>query len=72
MTQRCRTGAGTSAPALFAGGCVATQMTAPVAYRADLITGVPLILGLTSRQTLQEALEQRSNGRLHLDPTGAR
>jgi tRNA A-37 threonylcarbamoyl transferase component Bud32 len=57
---------------LFAGGCVATQMTAPVAYRADLITGVPLILGFTSRQTLQEALEQRSNGRLHLDPTGAR
>jgi tRNA A-37 threonylcarbamoyl transferase component Bud32 len=57
---------------VFAGGCVATQMTTPVAYRADLITGVPLILGFTSRQTLQQALEQRSNGRLHLDPTGTR
>jgi hypothetical protein len=55
---------------VFAGGCVSTRMTAPAEYQADLTAGVPRILGFTSRQTLQQALERRSNGRLHLEPVG--
>jgi hypothetical protein len=31
-----------------------------------------LVLGFTSRQALRQALEERSDGRLHLDPAGAR
>jgi len=32
----------------------------------------PLVLGLTTRQALQQALDERSNGRLHLDPAEAK
>ncbi|HYT27112.1 MAG TPA: hypothetical protein VEP73_11590 [Actinomycetota bacterium] len=32
----------------------------------------PLLLGSTTRQALRQALEQRSGGRLHLDPIGPR
>ena len=50
------------------GGCVTTQLTAPVTSRAEVTSEASLILGYTTRQTLQEALEQRSGGRLRLDP----
>jgi hypothetical protein len=53
---------------VFAGGCVTTQLTAPVTSRAEVTSEASLILGYTTRQTLQEALEQRSGGRLRLDP----
>jgi hypothetical protein len=43
-----------------------------VASRAEITSEGSLILGFTTRQTLQEALEQRSGGRLHLDPGEAR
>jgi hypothetical protein len=52
----------------FPGGCVTTRLTAPAAYQAELTTQATALLGLTSRQTLQQLLEQRSDGRLHLDP----
>jgi hypothetical protein len=52
---------------LFAGGCVTTRMTAPVASRAEVTSEASLILGYTTRQSLQQALEQRSGGRLQLD-----
>src|ERR687898_1148475 len=52
---------------VFAGGCVSTRMTAPVASRAEVTTEASLILGFTTRQSLQQALEERSGGRLHLD-----
>jgi hypothetical protein len=42
---------------LFPGGCVTAQAA---------------ILGYTTRQTLQQALDQRSDGRLRLDPPTAR
>jgi hypothetical protein len=31
----------------------------------------PQVLGFTTRQTLQQALDQRSHGRLHLNPEQA-
>jgi membrane-associated phospholipid phosphatase/tRNA A-37 threonylcarbamoyl transferase component Bud32 len=57
---------------VFTGGCVTTQLTAPVASRAEITSEASLILGYTTRKTLQEALEQRSGGRLRLDQGGPR
>ena len=56
---------------MFAGGCVITRMTAPVASRAEITAEASLILGYATRQSLQQALELRSRGRLHLDPQPA-
>ena len=53
---------------VFTGGCVTTQLTAPVTSRAEVTSEASLILGYTTRQTLQQTLEDRSGGRLHLDP----
>ena len=53
---------------VFTGGCVTTQLTAPVTSRAEVTSEASLILGYTTRQTLQRTLEDRSGGRLHLDP----
>jgi hypothetical protein len=53
---------------VFPGGCVTTRLSAPAARGATVATEAPLILGFTSRQTLQQDLEQHSGGRLHLDP----
>jgi hypothetical protein len=57
---------------VFAGGCVSTRMTAPVGSRAEVATESSLILGFTTRQALQQTLEERSGGRLHLDPVATR
>jgi tRNA A-37 threonylcarbamoyl transferase component Bud32/membrane-associated phospholipid phosphatase len=56
---------------VFPGGCVTTRLTAPAERGVSVATDAPQILGFTSRQTLQQALEQRSGGRLHLDPQEA-
>jgi hypothetical protein len=53
---------------VFPGGCVTTRIRALAASRAEVTGAVPGILGYTSRQALAQALEQRSGGRLHLDP----
>jgi tRNA A-37 threonylcarbamoyl transferase component Bud32 len=53
---------------VFPGGCVSTRMTAPLANRAEVTSEASLILGYTTRQSLQQTLEERSGGRLHLDP----
>jgi tRNA A-37 threonylcarbamoyl transferase component Bud32 len=55
----------------FPGGCVTTRLSAPAGRGVSVATEAPLILGFTTRQTLQQALEQRSGGRLHLDPRKA-
>jgi hypothetical protein len=57
---------------VFPGGCVTTRVRAPAARASEVATEAPLILGFTTRQALQDALEQRSEGRLHLDPGGPR
>jgi len=51
----------------FPGGCVTTRLTTPAKWRAELTSQAPLLLGFTTRATLSQALEERSNGRLHLD-----
>jgi tRNA A-37 threonylcarbamoyl transferase component Bud32 len=50
------------------GGCVTARWTAPAEHRAQLTSEAPLILGATTRASLQQALDQRSGGRLQLDP----
>jgi tRNA A-37 threonylcarbamoyl transferase component Bud32 len=57
---------------VFAGGCITTRFRAPADRRAELTSDAPLILGSIPRQALQQALQQRSDGRLQLDPGGAR
>jgi tRNA A-37 threonylcarbamoyl transferase component Bud32/membrane-associated phospholipid phosphatase len=57
---------------VFPGGCVTTRLRAPSAHQARLTTQTTALLGFTSRQMLRQMLEQRSDGRLHLDPARAR
>jgi predicted RNase H-like nuclease len=57
---------------LFPGGCIAAQTAVPAANRAEITGKLTAILGYTTRQTLQQALDQRSDGRLRLDPPTAR
>jgi N-formylglutamate amidohydrolase len=56
----------------FPGGCVTTQATVPAANRAEITSQLATILHYTTRQALQQALDQRSGGRLRLDPPAAR
>ena len=56
----------------FPGGCVATQAAVPAANRAEVTSQLATILHYTSRQALQQALDERSGGRLQLDPPPAR
>ena len=53
---------------MFDGGCVTTRLTAPAEYRAQLTGEATAMLGFTTRQALAQELEQRSDGRLNLDP----
>jgi hypothetical protein len=53
---------------LFQGGCVTARSAVPVANRAEVISHLATILHYTSRQALKQALDQRSDGRLGLDP----
>jgi hypothetical protein len=57
---------------VFPGGCVTTRFSAPAGRRAELTTEATLLLDFTTRQALQQALDQRSEGRLELNPEGAR
>ena len=56
----------------FPGGCVTTQATVPATHRAEITSQLATILHYTTRQALQQALDQRSGGRLQLDPPAAR
>jgi hypothetical protein len=53
---------------VFAGGCVTTRITAPRQHQAEVTAGSAAILGFTTREQLGRALEERSDGRLQLDP----
>jgi tRNA A-37 threonylcarbamoyl transferase component Bud32/membrane-associated phospholipid phosphatase len=55
----------------FPGGCVTTQAAVPAANRAEVASQLATIVGYTTRQALQQALDQRSGGRLQLDPSTA-
>jgi hypothetical protein len=53
---------------LFPGGCVTARSAVPAANRAEITSQLTTILDYTTRQALQQALDQRSGGRLRLDP----
>jgi tRNA A-37 threonylcarbamoyl transferase component Bud32 len=53
---------------VFPGGCVTAQLQWTSAADAGFATEARSIIDFTTRQALQQALEQRSGGRLHLDP----
>jgi hypothetical protein len=53
---------------VFPGGCVTAQLSSAGAADPAFITEASTILDFTTRQALQQTLEQRSSGRLHLDP----
>ena len=57
---------------VFPGGCVTTRIRTPTAYRAEVAGSAAGLLGFTSRDQLSQALERRSDGRLHLDPVRGR
>ena len=52
----------------FPGGCVTARATVPAANRAEVTGDLATIFHYTTRQALQQALDQRSGGRLRLDP----
>ena len=53
---------------VFTGGCVTAQLDWTSAADPGIATEARSIIDFTTRQALQQALEQRSDGRLHLDP----
>jgi tRNA A-37 threonylcarbamoyl transferase component Bud32 len=53
---------------VFPGGCVTARLSWTSAADPGFVTEARSILAFTTRQALQRALEQRSGGRLHLDP----
>ena len=53
---------------VFPGGCVTAQLDWTSAADPGTVTEARSILAFTARPELQRALEQRSGGRLHLDP----
>ena len=57
---------------VFPGGCLTTRIKTPTVNRAEVTGTAAGILGFTPRGQLGQALEQRSGGRLHLDPVEGR
>jgi tRNA A-37 threonylcarbamoyl transferase component Bud32 len=57
---------------LFPGGCVTSQLRLMNDPNGELAGQAPHVLGFRTRAELQEALSQRSDGRLQLDPDDAR
>jgi tRNA A-37 threonylcarbamoyl transferase component Bud32/membrane-associated phospholipid phosphatase len=53
---------------LFPGGCVTAQAAVPAANQAEITGQLATIPSYTTRQALQQALDQRSGGRLRLNP----
>ncbi|HKE99254.1 MAG TPA: RIO1 family regulatory kinase/ATPase [Actinomycetes bacterium] len=56
----------------FPGGCVTYRLHSTTDTQGRFAQEVPAVLGYTSRVALAEALDRRSDGRLQLDPRGAR
>jgi hypothetical protein len=53
---------------VFSGGCLTTELRSTTSGRASLVDEASSAISFTSRDHLRQALERRSNGRLHLDP----
>ena len=56
----------------FPGGCVTSQLHLTTDPNGEFAAQAPQVLGFTTRVALQEALSQRSDGRLQLDPEDGR
>jgi tRNA A-37 threonylcarbamoyl transferase component Bud32/membrane-associated phospholipid phosphatase len=56
----------------FGGGCTTERFTAPAASHMQLTNEGSSALGFTTREELGQALNQRSGGRLQLDPGATR
>jgi tRNA A-37 threonylcarbamoyl transferase component Bud32 len=56
----------------FPGGCVTSRLHLATDPNGEFAGQAPQVLDFTSRTALQEALSQRSDGRLELDPGEAR
>jgi tRNA A-37 threonylcarbamoyl transferase component Bud32 len=56
----------------FPGGCVTSRLHLTTDPNGEFAGQAPQVLGFTTRTALQEALSQRSQGRLQLDPEDAR
>jgi hypothetical protein len=52
----------------FPGGCLTYRLHSTSDVEGSFAAELPVLLGLTSRDTLRDELTQRSGGRLHLDP----
>jgi len=67
-----RTDAGHSRPTtwhtVFPGGCVTAQLRATNNGDSALIAQAASAIGFSTRDALEHALDERSNGQLHLDP----
>jgi hypothetical protein len=53
---------------VFAGGCLRSRLVTPSGDQSRLAAEIPELIDFRSRQELQRTLDQRSDGRLHLDP----
>jgi tRNA A-37 threonylcarbamoyl transferase component Bud32 len=53
---------------VFPGGCITERFTAPAASGQQLTGETSSAIGFTTREELRQALRQRSDGRLQLDP----
>jgi tRNA A-37 threonylcarbamoyl transferase component Bud32/membrane-associated phospholipid phosphatase len=56
----------------FPGGCVTYRLHSTSDLEGQFANEAPSLLGFTTRAALRQALDQRSNGRLQLDPAQAR
>jgi tRNA A-37 threonylcarbamoyl transferase component Bud32 len=56
----------------FPGGCVTSRLRLTTDPNGEFAAQAPQVLGFTTRQELRRALQQRSDGRLQLDPGEAR
>ena len=57
---------------VFPGGCVTSQLRATGDGEETVVDEAASAIGFTTRDALARALDQRSDGRLHLDPDGDR
>jgi tRNA A-37 threonylcarbamoyl transferase component Bud32 len=55
----------------FPGGCLTYRLRSSSDVEGSFAAELPVLLGFTSRDTLRQALSQRSGGRLRLDPKRA-
>jgi hypothetical protein len=52
----------------FPGGCLTYRLRSTKDLEGSFAVELPVLLGFVTRDTLREALSQRSDGRLRLDP----